>query len=421
MKKVLIRAHTCRRDAAPAELLAGVLRSMGHDVIVASIRMFTNCLITWRPDAVIIFTPSVAPKIRAILPKVKIIFSEGECLMVNPSDRSDYFRENRKIYDSIDLIQMCGEAQRIPFLEWAGDSAENKIKIVGNLKLDLARFLPEKLKTSKKSNSIGVVGRFHTLNHYEADPAFLHIVTEASVDYMINNVKSFLGTFQSIEAILKETDLTISIRPHPLEAMDSYNDLLSRHFSPDERKRIEVDRSIDFPSWAAKQKALISPTSASFLEASVLGVPVINLDKIYDVDKYNRDHAQAAEEWQNGAILPKNIDELCSLLVKNISLSNMSESIVVQLNEQSDFNCKQASVLRISHQIVDLLYQDKNRVLFGLPKWLVLLRDEVSFKRIMKRNPLHANFNYKSGYHPIPEHFKPMIDTILKDDSLENK
>ena len=413
MYRVLIRAHTCRRDVAPAALLAGILEKMGCEVVVASIRMFTNSLKQWRPDAVVIFNPGSAPSIRSILPKTKIIFTEGECFCRYSAKRSDYCRDNQNIYDSIDLIQTCGEAQQQPFFEWAGSSVKEKVKVVGNLKLDLARFLPSELIETSRSNSVGVVGRFPKLNHYEGEPAFFNLVGEENLDYLINSSKAFFGTFKSIKEILQSTDLNVSIRPHPLEALEYYDAVLAKHFTKQEISRVDVDSTLDFSSWAAKQKVLISPTSTSFLEATLLGVPVINLDKICDTSVYNKEYTEAAAEWQQGGIMANDLEHLSSVLNKELPRAVLTPEIKKQLEEQSDFKCEESSALRAAKQIIELLSQNKNPILWRWPKWMALLRDEVSFRRAMKKSPLHANFNYKNGYHKIPKHFDSMIKSIM--------
>ena len=55
--KILIRAHTARRDGAPAVLLKKFLESE-NSVFVSSVINFNYFLKYWRPDIVIIFTVS---------------------------------------------------------------------------------------------------------------------------------------------------------------------------------------------------------------------------------------------------------------------------------------------------------------------------------------------------------------------------
>ena len=32
---------------------------------------------------------------------------------------------------------------------------------------------------------------------------------------------------------------------------------------------------------------------------------------------------------------------------------------------------------------------------------------------VVKREPLHPNFSYKSGYHAVPAHYQTVVDNIL--------
>jgi len=410
---ILIRAHTCRRDAAPAELLANILRKFGHSVIVASVRNFKNSLKSWRPDAVILFTPSNALSIREISPNTKVIFLEGECFQLSPEYCSEHFKKNKKLYDAIDLIQVCGEAQKTPFFDWVSNNSKNKLRVAGNLKLDLARFLPTDLIVSDSSINIGIVGRFPKLNHHGGLPAFLNLVSEMNLEYLTNMAKAFYGTFQVIQAILSKTDYNVSIRPHPNESLEYYEKLLQMHFSAEQRKRVEIDKSLDFSSWAAQQKVLVSPTSTSFLEASILGVPVINIDKICDTAKYNSDYAEVASEWQQGAIMPNDIEELVLLLQDDLKKIELSQALKTQLIDNANWNCKVPASLIASKQIIDFLNKEYKAVFYRWPKWLVELKDKISFYRVMKKTPMHANFNYKVGYHKLPKHFDKMTDIIM--------
>ena len=39
--------------------------------------------------------------------------------------------------------------------------------------------------------------------------------------------------------------------------------------------------------------------------------------------------------------------------------------------------------------------------------------DFVSFRRAMRKNDMHANFDYKAGHHTIPPHYDTIVDNIL--------
>ena len=80
---------------------------------------------------------------------------------------------------------------------------------------------------------------------------------------------------ETIKYLVENSDLKISIRPHPLEAPENYKYLQS--FFPG---RIHVDNSIDLANWIANQSIICSPSSTSFLEAYLTKTFVINLDQM---------------------------------------------------------------------------------------------------------------------------------------------
>ncbi len=44
---------------------------------------------------------------------------------------------------------------------------------------------------------------------------------------------------------------------------------------------------------------------------------------------------------------------------------------------------------------------------------LVDLKDDISFRQAMYRNPLHANMNYHRKYHDIPDHIDEIVREIV--------
>lgn len=412
--RVVIRAHTARRDVAPAALLAKILERRGCSVIITCTRNFEPTLRMWEPHAVVIYTPGLADNLRRRFPHVKLVFLEGECFQAIPGARAKRWAAKHEEFEALDLALLCGCTEYEGFDTYGNGLDRSRVHVVGNPKLDLVRFLPEDLKKRNESGSIGVVGRFPVLNHHEGLPAFRNITSEKSLNQTINATKAFYATFRTVDSILRNTDLEVSFRPHPNEAVEYYHEIVKQRFEARYRDRIDVDSSLDFASWAVRHKALVSPTSTSFLEASLLGVPVINLDRIADTVEFNRDYAAVAAEWQESALMPKDLDQLCAILGGQIPPPKITESIEKQLNDQCDWANGSAANLRAADRIMALLKDAPRSPRMHWPRFLVGLRDEISFRRALRKNRLHANFNYKAGFHKLPAHFDRMVDDIME-------
>ena len=65
---------------------------------------------------------------------------------------------------------------------------------------------------------------------------------------------------------------------------------------------------------------VISPTTTALTECYLLGVPIINIDKIAEVVDYNKNSDKVVDDWFNGAYIPSTISECLKLLKKNLKV-----------------------------------------------------------------------------------------------------
>ena len=106
---------------------------------------------------------------------------------------------------------------------------------------------------------------------------------------------------ETIKYLVENSDLKISIRPHPLEAPENYKYLQS--FFPG---RIHVDDSIDLANWMAKQSVICSPSSTSFLEAYLTKTFIINLDQMSNLLKWVKTNQSFTAMSVEAGTAPKN-------------------------------------------------------------------------------------------------------------------
>ncbi len=88
------------------------------------------------------------------------------------------------------------------------------------------------------------------------------------------------------------------------------------------------------------------------------------------------------------------------------------------LDEVHDWFYKGSAVLRSANAILETIGSHKIRPRFHWPKLVLEWRDNVRFQRLVKRNSLHPNFSYKSGYHSVPSHYQTIVDNILATEKI---
>ena len=374
---------------------------------------FTTTLRLWKPHVAIVGTFGNAENVKSVAPTTKVILLDQEGIR-NPKNRHAVQLVDRPgMVANVDLGLFWGEKIIQEFEEIAPQLDRRHLHVVGYPKLDLVRYLPERFKTGKNNRSLGVVCRFPNVNPYNAQVLIRTLPNPGHMEKIIAQMQGFVAMVKVLRVILDRTDYKISIRPHPQEQIDSYTQYIRHWFGREKEDRISVDESIDFAVWAAGQRALISPSSTSFLEAYLLRVPVINLDAIAETLDYNRGYAPVIGEWQGSCLLPKNIDELCKILEEGPPPLLPCAAIEKQLEDYCDGNSKESACFRAARLTKKLLVGNNYSFQLHCPKALVNLWDECSFRLNMSRDSLHHNFNYRCGYHHIPSHFDEMADRIL--------
>jgi len=412
--RVVIRAFTARRDVAKAALLAKVLERQGCEVIIACVRNMNWILKTWKPHAVIINAAGKAQVVKKLVPNALLVFIDAEG--ARPIERSitKWWVEHPDQFEALDLALIWSDATMDAFRILAPDMDVGKVHVVGDPRIDLIHYLPNDLKTSEHSTSIGFVTKFSSINHHGGIPPIRSLLREHELDQVIHSCRMFQTFVRAIEAILEQTDLTISIRPYPNEALESYEELVKPFFGIENRDRIEIDTSLDFASWAARQKALLAETSTTFIEAYLLGVPVVNLECIAESDEFYRSFGSNSTDIQQAAIMPKDLNELCTLLKGSLEKPRRNDDIEKLMTDYYASSNERPVCLQVAEHVMELLKENAFSAALHWPRILVELRDEISFRRARRNNRLHGNFNYKKGFHTFPMHLDRMVNDILK-------
>ncbi len=412
--RVIIRAHTARRDIAPAVLVERMLQRLGCQTFIASVRNFEWVMRKWQPQGVVLLAPGVARRARELRPDSQIIFLDGEGFQSEDISTVTLWRDEPEQYTSLDLCLLWGPIIREHMTNLTPQFDQSITRVIGNPKFDLIRYMPDSVKPDGEPKKVGILGRFPTINHHEGIPTIRGLWSKVNLDFVVNCCYAFHAIHNVVQRILDETDYIISIRPHPMEQVEAYRDWVIPSFGAKHRDRFEIDESLVITDWIAQQRAVIAPTSTAFLEAYLLKVPVINIDRLAGTAEYNAGYAQVCAEWQAAAYQPNSVEEAVDLIRKGRELEVHDAAIEKQISEYCAWEEGGSASWNAARMIVDHLDSTNPPDNKHWPRSLVNLRDEISFRRAMRRNPLHHNFSYREGFHKLPDYYDSMIDTMMK-------
>ena len=157
-----------------------------------------------------------------------------------------------------------------------------------------------KRKVKKRKKSIGIIGRFPSINSVTGKTTIQNLPNIGNLSRVIIQCKDFVNNHFIIKEILKKQ---LSIRPHPLEQIYGTEKYVYSQLSGFEG-RLEVDKSLIFSEWAMKQDYIITPTTSSFIETYRLGVPLIVIDYIAGTFSYWKKF-KMLRLWQENSFLSK--------------------------------------------------------------------------------------------------------------------
>lgn len=412
--RVVIRAFTLRRDAAAALLLAHELELQGCRVIVASSRDFIRTMRYWKPDVAVINTISQIRRCAELAPGAAIVVLPGEGANAKKHCDAVLLADDPGAYDIVDKFLLWGKATEGFFHEFLPGADHGKLAVCGNPRLELAKYNTELLRIPAGSKTVGFIGRYHTLNRYNEVPAIFSMQRPEKREGVLWQVENFFCMITLIYRIIKETDFKISIRPHPLEAPEGYGFMNEGVFAG----RVDIDHSFDVAAWTARQRVIVAPSSQSFYEAYVLGVPMINIDPLTGNAERIREITPNAALSQIVSYTPATYDEAMALIQRDLEPPPANPEIDRHLDEFHDWFAPASATRRAADEIAAVAHGETRAMGVRLPTAVLDLWDRASFRRAQARDPLHANFNYHRHYHRTPDHFERVFGNILAGRSI---
>jgi len=409
--RIVIRAHTARRDVAAAALLAAILEKRGCKTMVTCVRNHIRAITMWKPHCIVSMVPGKSSK--DLLPEAYAVYWETEGYIGDDLTNGQYFFQNPGIFNSFDLFLIWGNYFEKDLENNIPDLNKSIVKKVGCGKFDFIKFSPSlPLKKSEPRNSVGIITRFTTINHHESIPAIRNLHNKSTYDYVVNCCHSYYHLYKVIEEIIEQTELNISIRPHPMEDIAIYKEKIIPSFGLKNIHRFSIDPTMEISDWIPNQRVIIGSTSTAFVETYLMGVPFINIDRLSGTQKYNAEWASVCRIWQESAYLPNSIDDCLSLIKSVEPLEVKSAAMDKQINTYFNWGADFSATYKAAEELVKFLDVNKTHDLKGWPEWVVDSIDEISFRRARIRNPMHVNFNYRKGYHGLPESMGHVTEAI---------
>jgi len=413
--RIVIRAFTLRRDLPQAYVLAKILEHLGCETIIACTRNYQTVLKYWKPHAVI-NTVGKINNTSDVSPDTKVIVWPAEGARAPHSSDAVWLKElmPEGTVDKASLYILWGDYTRRAFLQYFPKELDEKIIVCGHPKLDLIKFKP-KVECPRKS--IGFLTKFPGLNFYnrKAPITLLMENPEGSKKVLHLQIDQFFLMMKVIEKLAeKKISSKISVRPHPLEAPEEYETLRKKY--PD---IIEIDNSFDFADWASRQKVILTPASSSFIDLTLLNVPVVSIDNILIKEHSIIEETQkkvVVTSLDGNSYKPQNFDELVEMASSDLKLIPEPPEMEKYNRDVYDWPSEGSAIKRTAEAIISYLdkCKDLKRTSPVFPKFALDAYDWLQFykaKRLSGQH--HENFNYKEGFHKIPDYLDKIVENII--------
>ena len=427
---VFIHVDTLRRDAPISCLIKNVLEKMGYNVFLTSrrnVRLLSISFFTkiFKPSSIILshvpgsFTKDelheLSKRSNLFLLMPEGFFNDIALEKVFPLDFD---------HNLFSAIFVWGEYTK-KWLIKNRNISEDKIVVAGFHRFDLYglhdNFIGKSppAKTSKKH--IGFIGRLGGIDVFDKRSIVRSIVESVEdeskgishlnlVDEIRDEASSFFLYVQIFDYIYHNTDYMMSYRPHPNENVDSKILLKSRY-----KDRFLLSAEEDYNSWILSQDVIISPTSTSYVDAYILGKPVISIDRIINASKANAALEIAIETFNEYAYAPSTFEELIDLLLAKDLKPRKSEKTQDILRDYYDWPRDNYSTVDIVKTVMKHDSVKKHNIGGKLLIKFLSIADYCFFtlRRLRDKNNLEVRYNYNSYYHKYPEYIKKLSEKIV--------
>jgi surface carbohydrate biosynthesis protein len=325
-KITLIYCDSRRRDSTVAILLQEFLRKRKQISFISSRRNFSKILKLATPENII------------VIGQLNIVFDliyDGKKLKERFKNTNIYFYPSEGYATENEYHQMYperfsyAEIKKIFFwgkesLNWVQSNLQINPTVLDNTgypRLKMAKIYSQ-MGSAEGAKKIGIVGRFAMLNDLYGILPMEYLISEFATagDYkgvMLTRLRveteAISTILKTIGFIIKNTDYSISFRPHPNEDPASYSRLRERY-----GHRIEISDEVDVSDWLSSCTKIIGLASSSYIDAGLTQVPIICLDAVSGVVDQTLAYEPALRLIYDIAYLPSNFEELTRYIQDDI-------------------------------------------------------------------------------------------------------
>lgn len=398
----IIYCDSRRRDSTVAILLQELLKKRGQLSFVASRRNFSKILKLSTPVNIV------------MIGQINIVYDlvyDNKTLKTRFRDTNIYFYPSEGYATDNEYHMMYPErfnyrdTKKIFFwgresLEWVRrhlDVAPETLDNTGYPRTRMARVYAA-LRGDRKVRKIGIVGRFAMLNDLYGVLPMEYIVTEfalakekykgAMLSRLHVESETVLTILRAVDFIMKNTDYSISMRPHPNEDPASYAGLKKLYGD-----RFEVSDEVDVADWLSGCTKVMGLASSTYIDASLIDVPVICLDRVSGVVDQTMAYEPALKLIYETAHLPADFDELTTLLTDDIEPKRSS---VFSALMKSNFTGEHADPIK---HVAESIVHIQSRLSTALVKLAIETADRLLVTRDRLRKNTALDFEYSATFH----------------------
>ncbi|MDO8773250.1 MAG: hypothetical protein Q7K57_32005 [Burkholderiaceae bacterium] len=398
----IIYCDSRRRDSTVAILLQELLKKRGQLSFVASRRNFSKILKLSTPVNIV------------MIGQINIVYDlvyDNKTLKTRFRDTNIYFYPSEGYATDNEYHMMYPErfnyrdTKKIFFwgresLEWVRrhlDVAPETLDNTGYPRTRMARVYAA-LRGDRKVRKIGIVGRFAMLNDLYGVLPMEYIVTEfalakekykgAMLSRLHVESETVLTILRAVDFIMKNTDYSISMRPHPNEDPASYAGLKKLYGD-----RFEVSDEVDVADWLSGCTKVMGLASSTYIDASLIDVPVICLDRVSGVVDQTMAYEPALKLIYETAYLPADFDELTTLLTDDIEPKRSS---VFSALMKSNFTGEHADPIK---HVAESIVHIQSRLSTALVKLAIETADRLLVTRDRLRKNTALDFEYSATFH----------------------
>jgi len=416
--RVALHVMSPRRDTAVMYVLGNILEYLGCSVRLVSLGSYHRVLKNWRPHAYVHVTPSKMLAAINEFPEPHYFLMSAEGAESTAKSLDDYLFKDPAVRGRIKRVYAWGKTTKELTLEsFKGTPAEDEIRSIlrlsGYPRADIAHTMPK--VSGHKAESIGLLTHFITLNSFTTrSPLYYTLGRQDNWDEFLIEFHNYVCFQELIRRLVESTPYNISIRCHPLEDKSTYGILReideSSCVDPLFHGRVEIDDSLDFTAWASKQRVIISSDSSAYLDARIMGVPFINMDKASgNIERItNRDPLFCDRAMS--CFLPPSIDDIVEA-VKNPALVRYDDQLFGRIAEDVHNLGESGKMLcAIAKDVADELFRERHGHPQRMPTALLDLITAVEFYIGRFKSSSHAQSNFHPGWHTVD----PVYDRISR-------